>query len=252
MKTVLSLHILFSLTLCNALPQDASQWGLPEGVVARLGKGAISQIQYSPDGARLAVASGIGIWLYDTTTHQEIALLTGHSEIVASVAFSPDGSTLASGSSYTTVRLWDAVTGAHLHTLEGKSEGTLSVVFSPDGSALARVSQTTVDLWDVETKTYTRSLELRTPKGDTYSVSTAAFSPDFSTLAGASYDKTIRLWDVETGDPLRTLEGHTEYATAVAFSPDGSILASGGWGDSIRLWNAKTEYTFGNWMNAYL
>ena len=219
------------------LPQDASQWGLPEGAKARLGKGAIEQIQYSPDGARLAVGSSVGIWLYDTTTEQEIALLTGHSGIVGSVAFSPDGSTLASGGSGKIVRLWDAVTGAHLHTLEGETDGVLSVVFSPDGSALARVSQTTVDLWDVETKTYTRSLELRTPQGDTYSVSTVAFSPDFSTLAGASYDKTIRLWDVETGDPIHILEGHTEYVSAVAFSPDGSVLASGGSGWTVSVWS---------------
>ena len=64
--------------LSNSFAQDSPQWGLPEGAKARLGKGVINEIRHSPDGTRLAVASGIGIWLYDTATHQEVALLAGH------------------------------------------------------------------------------------------------------------------------------------------------------------------------------
>ena len=80
MKTTLSSLILFALLSLNSFAQDYTQWGLPEGARARLGKGNISELQYSPDGARLAVATSIGIWLYDTATHQEVALLTGHTE----------------------------------------------------------------------------------------------------------------------------------------------------------------------------
>ena len=64
-------------TLSNAFTQDSSQWSLPDGAEARIGKGTIEKIQYLPDGMRLAVASSIGIWLYDTATYQEVALLTG-------------------------------------------------------------------------------------------------------------------------------------------------------------------------------
>ena len=150
MKTVLTLLTLFTLVSFNASPEDPSQWGLPHGVKLRLGKGMISsQIQYSPDGARLAVGSGIGIWLYDTTTYQEIALLTGHSGGISSVAFSSDGSTLASASWDKTIRLWDAVTGAHLRTLEGHTSNVGSVAFNREGSILASASwDKTIRLWD--------------------------------------------------------------------------------------------------------
>ena len=108
MKTIVTLLILFTLLLPSTFAQDYTQFSLPEGVKARLGKGSISEIQYSPDGTRLAVAGSIGIWLYDTATHQvensrngEVALLTGHTGYVSSVSFSPDGRTLASGSGWT-------------------------------------------------------------------------------------------------------------------------------------------------------
>ena len=78
MKTTVALLILFTLLLPSSFAEDYTQWGLPEGAKARLGKGSINEIQYSPDGTRLAVASGIGIWLYDTGSYQEVALLTGH------------------------------------------------------------------------------------------------------------------------------------------------------------------------------
>ena len=92
--TSLVLLILFSF---DTFAQDYTQFSLPEGAKARLGKGTINEIQYSPDGTRLAVASSIGIGIYDTVTYQEVALLTGHEWSVLSISFSPDGNTLASG-----------------------------------------------------------------------------------------------------------------------------------------------------------
>ena len=119
MRTTVTLFTVFILFSFNTFATDYTQWGLPEDAKAHLGEGWISgNIAYSPDGTQLAVASSIGIWLYDTTPHQvenarnrEVALLTGHRDDVKGVTYSPDGGTLASGSADTTVRLWDAVTG---------------------------------------------------------------------------------------------------------------------------------------------
>ena len=92
MNTIEASLTLLPLFLCSTSSQDYMQWGLPEGVKARLGKGTISDITYSPDGTRIAVASSIGIWLYDTNSHQAVALLTGKmSGADLCVTFNTDG-----------------------------------------------------------------------------------------------------------------------------------------------------------------
>ena len=127
---LLFLSILFSL---NAVAQDSPQRKFPEGASMRLGKGSLTgPVAYSPDGARLAVASSLGIWLYDTTNFQESALLNGHTAWIDSMEFSPDGLTLATGSGDKTIHLWDATTGAHKRTLEGHTSPAFSLAFSPE------------------------------------------------------------------------------------------------------------------------
>ena len=81
----------------NTFAQDYTTLGLPEGAKARLGKGKINEVKYSTDGTRLAVASSIGIWIYDAQTGEELELIRGHTSGVNSVSFSPDGTTIASG-----------------------------------------------------------------------------------------------------------------------------------------------------------
>ncbi len=136
-----------------------TQWGLPEGAIARLGRGRITEVAYSPDGSQLAVASGIGIWLYDAETGEPLDLLTGHTGVVISVAFSPDGRTLASGSGDDTIRLWDVNTGETLKTLNGHRTAVNSVAFSVDGRTLASgSSDTTIRLWDVNTSENLKTL----------------------------------------------------------------------------------------------
>ena len=238
-NTLVLIFLLLLLTstpyLPNAFAQNYTQFSLPKDAKARLGKGRQGYIAYSPDSTRLAVTSGIGIWIYNAQTGEELNLLTGHTDFVISVSFSPDGQMLASGSWDNTLRLWDANTGEHLRTLTGHTDSVSSVSFSPDGNTIASGSwDNTILLWDTNTGRHIRTLW---DKDRAISVS---FSPDGNTIASGSGENTLRLWDANTGRHIRTFTGHTGYVYSVAFNPDGTMLASGSWDKTIRLWEVNT------------
>jgi WD40 repeat protein len=207
-------------------------------------------------------------------------ILRGHDNDVRSVAFSPYGSQIASGSLDETVRIWDVQTGnAFGKPIRGHT-AVWSVAWSPASPRMASSSERTVVVWDANTRERVALLEghkhnvfcvAYSPDGSRLAsgsyreiriwntntgelvgiplvghnndVRSIAFSPDGKQIASGSRDKTIRIWDVQTGQTIgEPLRGHTNWVYSVAWSPSGSLLASGSWDRTIRLWDTQTRH----------
>ncbi|EMD36503.1 hypothetical protein CERSUDRAFT_95801 [Gelatoporia subvermispora B] len=165
--------------------------------------------------------------------------MSGHAGIVYSVAFSPDGTRVVSGSWDEAVRIWDARTGDLLmDPLEGHRNTVTSVAFSPDGAVVVSGSlDGTIRVWN----TRTGELMMDPLVGHSKGVRCVAFSPDGAQIISGSNDRTLRLWDAKTGHPLlRAFEGHTGDVNTVMFSPDGMRVVSGSYDSTIRIWDVTT------------
>jgi WD40 repeat protein len=186
---------------------------------------AVAPTQLGPQAITLANANTI------TQTRQ----IT--SEVAGSVAYAPDGESLAlSVSNDITLR-----TGSDLSSqgarLTGHTGQVMALAWSPDSALLASgaVDDRTVRLWNPESGKQTRAFE-----GHSGWIRSVAFSPDGDILASASTDQTIKLWDVQSGRLLQTLEGHTNWVNSIAFSPDGDALASSSRDGTVRVWDVAT------------
>jgi len=174
-----------------------------------------------------------------------LATYTGHSDIVFTVAWSPDGTRLASGSQDKTLQIWDAE-GANLNTYSGHTGSVTFVSWSPDGKRVASASEDhTIRVWDIATNSL-----LFTCQGHTDVIHSVAWSPHGTRLASGSVDATVRLWDANNGTLVATYRDHAAQVWDVAWSPDGTRIASAS-GDNkatvqdntIKIWNINTNAT---------
>ena len=198
--------------------------------------GGVLSATFSPDGKLLATSTDNEIWLWSVANIKQILSCNGHTAWIQSLAFSPDGQILASGSNDQTIRLWNVHTGQCLKTLRGHTSWIQSLAFSPNGQILASGSNDqTVKLWNVSTGEC-----LQTFLGHSNRVFFTTFSPNGQTLVTGSEDQTVRVWDVNTGSCLRVLEIPINWVLSIALSPDGQTLATGSDGTTVKFWDLAT------------
>ena len=227
---------------------------LPPGAVARFERGGISDVAVSPDENLIAIASSLGVWLYDAHTKDFVSLIAVEGTgLLSKVVFSPDGTRIAAGDWDGKTTLWDINTGTALAAYIHKGYVN-AITFSPNGKVIATGSQdATTTLWDVETAIACFTI---THQG---SVTSTTFSPDGRFIATGSGDATATLWDIDTEEIRWTFRherqeksvtfdsGHVQTFNTggigyIAFSPDGRYLATAGQRRdcSTILWDVET------------
>ncbi len=229
--------LIFQFGILNIYAQDYTRWELPDGAIARLGKGRINDMEYSPDGKILAVATTIGIWVYDTETYQERKLFTRSHQEMETVNFERDGTVLVGTERLNNrkVTRWDVPLTEIEKSSKKKHDFARKAIYNSDRNTFATIRSKNIHIWDSETNTSKHIL-----KGHEDYIGCLSYSPDSRIIASGSKDQTIRLWDVKTGKHIRTLRGHQSQINFLSFSPDGNTLISESSDMTINFWDIES------------
>ena len=233
--------LISTLLLSLAYAQDHSELNLPDGAKDRFGKGWVRDIEFSPDGSQLAVATTTGVWIYDSHTGKQINRFEEHMGGANAISYSQNGQLLAAAHQDETIRLWEPTKKEQkkpVPALRGHKDKIYAVTFSSDSnsSMLASASaDKTIRLWDPYTETDDERLIAILPYKD--SVRTVAFSSDNQILAGGSDDGVVQVWDAGTGDRIYEFKEHTDSVQAVHFSRNRTELVSASLDGNVILWS---------------
>ena len=221
---------------------DVTTWALPEGAIARLGRGIRSSLEFSPDGKYLAVGTKIGLWWYELATMKPVALWETERGMISALKFSSEGALLATGNSDGGIKIWDVPNHRCLAKMQrmGRFDRVTELVFSPDGQCLASSGgrYDAVYVWHLETgeqiAKFTVDEELQSRHRPP--AIPLVFSPDGKSLIGATPENTFSVWDIETGERLAHLTGHSALVIYLLFSPCGEFLTSVDWDGGLHKW----------------
>ncbi|KAL7904675.1 WD40-repeat-containing domain protein [Trichoderma velutinum] len=198
--------------------------------------GGANAVAWSPDGKQLSSSDDNTIKIWNPTTKQCVLTLEGHGGCINSIAWSSDGTKLVSASADKTLKIWSLATGQCISTFEGHSDEVVSVAWSPDTVHIASGSNdNSIKVWDETTGACTLTLN-----GHNSAVRSIAWSPNTLRLASASLDNTIKIWDTSSGQCTITLEGHEHSVTEVSWSPDAAWLISASDDRTIKTWDPAT------------
>ena len=233
---------------------DVTTWALPEGAIARLGRGIVADLAFSPDGESLAIATTIGGWIYELATMEPIALLETERGLVSTISFSPNGQWIATSNWDGIIKIWETETQRCTAKIQGWHGGTSQLAFSPDSQYLAASGKGYGDVyvWNPATGMHVASFTVAgTPKkGERLPARfPVCFSPDGQSLAYVSGRLTLAVRHIETKEHIALLNhSPRKHIQGLAFSPCGRFLAVGSQNTSthrqsteLQVWDIDKE-----------